>query len=120
MNINDVVRLVTGHKFKYSDEKDLQAGLEKLFTINNVPFRREVRLTSKDILDFVIDGEKPFGIEVKIDGSKNSLLRQINRYLAHDEIEGIFVIGSPYWVNNLPMKLNDKPIYRYRLLTGIL
>lgn len=120
MNIDELASIVSKHKFKYSDEKELQDGLELLFSKKDVPYRREVRLSRNDILDFVIDIDVCIGIEVKIAGSQNALLRQINRYLAHDEIKAIFVIGSPYWINNLPNILNNKPIYRHRLLTGIL
>lgn len=119
MNIEKVAALIAKHNFKYANEKQLQEGLEELFIQYALPYRREVRLSSSDIVDFVIDGDQRIGIEVKTGGGKNALLRQINRYVTHKEIDSILVIGSPFWVNNLPTELNGKPIYQHRLLTGI-
>lgn len=120
ITIDDFGELIATHKYRYSNEKELQNCLEELFTVKNVPFEREVRLSNKDIVDFVVELDiGRIGVEIKVDGARNSLLRQINRYLGHESITAVFVIGSPYWLNNLPIQLNNKGIYRHRILTGI-
>lgn len=120
ITIDNFGEIIATHKFRYSNEKDLQKCLEELFTALNIPYEREVRLSNKDIIDFVVELDiGRIGVEIKVDGARNSLLRQISRYLSHDSITAIFVIGSPYWLNNLPIQLNGKGVYRYRILTGI-
>ncbi|WP_411691010.1 hypothetical protein [Acinetobacter gandensis] len=120
ITIDNFGDIVASHKYRYSNEKELQKCLEELFIAKNIPFEREVRLSNKDIVDFVVELDiGRIGVEIKIDGARNSLLRQISRYLGHESITAVFVIGSPYWLNNLPIQLNDKGIYRYRILTGI-
>lgn len=120
ITIDDFGELISTHKFRYSNEKELQKCLEELFISKNIPFERETRLSNKDIVDFVIELDiGRTGVEIKVDGSRNSLLRQINRYLSYESITAVFIIGSPYWLNNLPIQLNNKGIYRHRILTGI-
>ena len=120
IGIYELGSLIAAQKYRYSSEKDLQNALESLFTQNNISYEREFRLSKKDIVDFLVQVDiGSIGLEIKIDGTRNALLRQINRYLSHEQVLAIFVIGSPHWINNLPNQLNNKDIYCHRILTGI-
>lgn len=112
--------LITQYRYTFSNEKELQNGIEKVFQENNIEYEREVRLHQRDIIDFVvIQNGVRLGIEIKIDGNRNALLRQLSRYLAHDSIDSIFVIGTPYWITNIPQSLHGKELYCHRILGGI-
>lgn len=115
--IASILSTLTHYRFNFSSENELQKGLEEVFLIKNVNFEREFMLTKHDRLDFIIDqNDFKIAIEVKIAGTKNALLRQISRYLSHDDINGVIVIGTPYWLQQLPTTLNNKPVSAYRLL----
>lgn len=119
--IQFVGSLIASHAFRFSSEYELQNGLEELFTKQSIQFKREVKLSSADIVDFVVyhkDGS--IALEVKTQGTRNALLRQIGRYLQHDSITSAFVVGTPFWVRNLPEQLTGKSVYRHRILSGIL
>lgn len=118
--IDELGILISSHNYRYSNEKDLQMALEALFKKHNVTFKREVHLSPKDIIDFVVEIEShKVGLEIKIDGTQNALLRQLNRYISYEELTAVFVVGSPFWINSLPGELSQKTIYRHRILTGI-
>jgi hypothetical protein len=112
--------LLSHNCFNFTNEIELQDGIEGLLSLSEVDYKREVRLSKKDIPDFVLNfPEGKLAIEVKIGGTKNALLRQISRYLLH-EINGIFVVGTPYWINQLPPSLCEKPVWCYRLMGSLL
>ena len=112
--------IITQYRYNFSTEKELQDGLEKAFIENEVQYEREVRLQQRDIIDFVVTHHGiRLGIEVKINGNRNALLRQISRYLEHESIDSIFVVGTPYWILNIPQSLHGKELYCHRILGAI-
>ena len=118
--IEELGILFSSHKYRFYNEKDLQLAIEQMFIANEIPYEREVRLSNKDIIDFTVELDVgKVGVELKIDGARNALLRQINRYLSHDSIKALYVVGTPYWVNHIPIQLNNKFIYRHRILVGV-
>lgn len=118
--IQRVGMLISSHSFNFMNEIQLQDGLEQLFKEHKIPYVREFRLSNKDIVDFMIDFQAgSVALEVKIDGTRSSLLRQIGRYLKHDTISCVFLVGTPYWVTNMPKSLLNKQIYCHRILRGI-
>lgn len=120
MKLEDLRNVIGSYSYRHHSEKDLQDALEYIFKINKIDFSREYRIDNANILDFLVTIEdQKCGIEVKIGGAQNDLLRQISRYLRSDKIDCIFVVGTPFWVNNLPATLCDKPIYVHRIMRGI-
>lgn len=118
--IQTIGNLLAQHAFDYSSEKQLQDGIEQVLAQHNVTYQREARLSSKDIVDFVLDAEGgQIAMEIKIDGNRNALLRQIGRYLQHDTVACVFVVGTPHWILNLPQTLSGKQIYCHRILSGM-
>ncbi|WP_436658845.1 hypothetical protein [Acinetobacter sp. P1(2025)] len=112
--------LIALHKFSFRGEKELQDGVEQLLKEHGLKYEREVRLSRSDIVDFVVNFDQgKIALELKVDGNRNALLRQMSRYLTHEDIDCIFVVGTPYWVMNLPQTLHEKDVYCYRILAGI-
>lgn len=108
-------------RFNYTNEIELQDGIELLLKEKNIFYQRELRLSAKDIPDFIIDKEGQYlAIEVKIGGTRASLLRQISRYLQYPQVQGVLVVGSPYWVCQLPDTLSGKLVAAHRLIGSLL
>lgn len=105
-----------------SRELDMQDALAKLFAAEAegttaATVAREVPTIDGDKrgrLDFVLTfPPEAIGIECKVDGSFDDLLRQIERYLAPSavpQISGLVVVSSKSRHANLPRHLHDKPI----------
>lgn len=111
--------LIKSYSFKFVTEKDLQDGFEKVFQDNGIPYNREYQLNKKDILDFyvIIDGVR-VAVELKIKGTRNNTMRQISRYLLCSDVDCAFLMGTPYWICDMPRLLLGKKIYCHRILTA--
>lgn len=66
-------------------------------------FVREHRLSSGSIVDLFADG---IGIEVKIAGSKREIFRQVERYVAFDDIRALILATTVI----LPLPPMAKPV----------
>lgn len=83
-----VVRALQTMRLPLTSEDALQFAMAENLAALGMPFERERRLSSGDIVDLFLDG---VGIEVKIGGSKRAIFRQISRYVAFDEIRELIV-----------------------------
>lgn len=97
-----------------SSEADLHLAIAQVLTSAGVRFEREVVLSRKDRIDFLADPD--VGIEAKIDGSRSSLLRQIDRYAALDRIGAIVVVTNRARLLDMPTTLRGKPVHAISLL----
>lgn len=93
-------------QFNLSDEKRLQTQIASRLDSAGVDYRREVTLDSQGTIDFV---SARFGIEVKIKGRKKSVYYQCERYLEHEEIDGLLLVTN--LAIGMPETLCGKPIY---------
>ena len=107
MSPEDVVRFFQRRRFPLTDEKILQAKIEMELDVSNVDFEREVRLSSEDIIDFIIAGG--IGVEVKIQGSKRAIYDQVARYCEHDRITSVVLLTSV--AMGFPPEINGKSCY---------
>lgn len=112
-----MARLFERHRFRYYSERDLQDAMEKVLVAHGIACKRESALSRADRPDFMVGTT---AIEVKIQGSLAELLRQINRYAQHDDVESILVVGTPHWISRIPPDLAGKAIYRVRLVGSLL
>jgi len=107
------------YRFNFSNEKELQAGIGKVFGTLGGVFFAEHRLSDEDIVDFYWP-EKKVAVEAKIDHSLSELTRQIHRYVQHEEVRGILLVTSKTRLANLPEDMNHKPIRCHSLLGSML
>lgn len=96
-HIGTIMTLLRRHRIDLTDEKRTQADIESILTDAGIPFEREKRLAPGDIVDFLVAGG--LAIEVKTDGSKASIYRQLLRYAGHDAVNELLL------VSNVPMTL---------------
>jgi ABC-type uncharacterized transport system substrate-binding protein len=107
--------LLSGHRYRYSSETDLQAAIAKLLDRAGIDYRREFRLCELDRPDFMVGD---VAIEVKIDGSLASVVRQIARYAEHDEVRAIVLVSTRAVHRSIPATFNGKPVVLASLLGG--
>jgi hypothetical protein len=91
-----IVHLLTSHRLPLSDEKQLQQAMADVFTAADLEFRREVRLSDGDIVDFMVGVT---AVEVKIKGNRRDIFRQVERYCGHADVYDLVL------ATNVPMSL---------------
>lgn len=102
----DLVSLLRGYRFDLTTEDALQRGIEQVLRASTFQCEREVIVTPRDRLDFLVEG---CGVECKIDGSGPSVLRQLHRYAQCEAVRELLLVTTrPQHVANLPATLNDK------------
>lgn len=116
MTILERVRVaLDGCKFSYSNEKQLQTQIQRVFERLPLPRRREVDLGGGDVIDFIVGFGQNLGIEVKTKEPVKKVLRQLERYAQHPEITDLLLITSVPAHSKLPRTLNGKPVHIYGL-----
>lgn len=105
-NINQIIELLKKQRFPLENEKRTQSKISEILTKENIDHKREVNLSDKDIVDFMIDD---IAIEVKIKGSAMSIFRQCNRYCESIEVKTLILLSSV--VSGFPNQINGKDVY---------
>jgi len=100
-------------RFDISNEKDVQAQLERRLIEEKIEFIRECALddNKKDIPDFMVGD---ICIEIKIKGGALDIFRQLQRYACSDKVETIILLTNRNII--VPDKINDK--YAHQINIG--
>ncbi len=100
-----LIKLLTSHPWPLSDEKQLQVAIMSALAAGGFEnLRREWRLGATDIVDFMVGD---IGIEVKIKGARRAIFRQVERYCAYDDVQGVILATNVPMA--LPPEINGKP-----------
>lgn len=92
--VSAVIGAMGTRRFTYSCEKDFQVDISRRLDAHEIPHRREVRLSPKDIIDFIITTPSgDLGLEAKIAGGAAAHTRQLQRYAATGRFAGIALIA---------------------------
>lgn len=113
-----VVSQIEAHRLPLQDEKSTQAELARLLDAIGLTYRREVRLSAADIVDFMLpvaaeQGSGGIAIELKIKGQRRAIYRQLERYCAHDDVAALILATNVPM--GLPDQINGKPVALARL-----
>lgn len=108
VRIEHVRDAIGAQSYRFTDESELQEGIAEALTIAGLDFEREVVLSPKDRVDFLLPGG--LVIEVKIDGSISALTRQVFRYTELDVVSAVVVVASLTRLCQLPDEMNGKPV----------
>lgn len=111
-------RLFDNVRFRFTNEIELQSGVQQVFERSKIGFVREKSLNAKDRPDFLV--EDGIAIEIKIQGTFAQAVRQIDRYAKHSAVRSILVIGSPVWINRIPLVIGGKPVHTIRITESLL
>lgn len=106
--MRSIIGLIHSQRIDLSSEKAAQADIEKALTAAGVVHRREVRLSTADVPDFLLaDGAV---IEVKVKGArKTDIFRQLQRYADHDAVSALLLVTNI--TMGLPPEINSKPVF---------
>lgn len=113
--VANVERALLGHRFRFADERELQAGIEQVLREAGLAVVREAPLGQLGTIDFLVSG---LGIEVKTRGSRADLARQVHRYLQHESLQALMVVTTRAALAKLPRSIADKPVWVHHLVTG--
>lgn len=113
-----VARLLAARRFRFGTEAELQAGIAEVLTAAAIAHEREVALTARDRIDFLL--ASGIGLEVKIDGSALDLARQLLRYAAHERIAALLVVTTRARHTETPATLGGKPVRVVHLTRSML
>ena len=103
--VEKVISTIQSHRFRYSEEEDLQEGIAAVLTAAGLDVQREVHLDERDRIDLLVGS---IGIEVKVAGSAEDAFRQLARYARHPEIEHLVLVTSQY--QRLVKEVAGKPL----------
>lgn len=114
-----VERALSGHRFRFADERELQAGIDQVLRSQGLEVAREASLGETGTIDFLVgpDGAR-LGIEVKTRGTRADLARQIHRYLQHDSVQAVLVVTTRATLGRLPATIANKPVFVHHLVSG--
>lgn len=107
--IGRVTRAIQGHRYRFTSEAELQAGIDQVLRDAGLEFRRECVLSDTDRLDFFVDDR--VAVEIKIKGSLTELMRQVAYYAEYPQIESVVVVTSKNSHRGMPQELCGKPIH---------
>jgi len=114
--IDRIVRAIRCHRYIFSTEMELQAGIERALMDEGIVAEREVLLSPTDRIDFMVGR---VGIEVKIGGTYSALVRQIQRYAHVGQLCAIVVVTTKSRLRALPAEIASVPVYTIHLNSGL-
>lgn len=104
MNAEQLAVLLSGYRYRGACEDDYQQGVARVLEQEGVDHRREVVLSARDRIDFMVGG---LGVEVKMKGSVTRLLRQLGRYAEHEDVEELLLVAtSTRLVRGIPEQIH--------------
>lgn len=103
-----LAELLSGHRFRYDTEKDLQAGIARVLTDAGIPFEREVQIGDAGRIDFIVDGG--IGIEVKIKGALTAMTIQVHKYTRQDVLKELVIATTRSQLRRVPEEMNGKRV----------
>lgn len=117
--LDSVCQALRTCRLRFSDEKSLQEGIERVLIAKKFVVKREHELGDAGTIDFIVFGregetplELPIGIEVKIKGSIAEIARQLHRYAYSKEIGAIVLATTQLrhvYSISIGTDLGDKP-----------
>jgi len=111
-----IVEAIRSHRFNFTNEAELQQGIALALAAEKIPFLREQTITGAGRIDFWIDY---IGVEVKIDGGRSEILRQLMRYAKKDAIHELILVTTKNRHRAMPPTINNKKLFVIYLSTGI-
>lgn len=114
MTGDDLVELLMRRRYRHpTDELRLQEEIADAFTEAGVRFEREVVLTPKDRIDFLVG---TVGVEIKVKGSAHAVARQLLRYAEHERVSELVLFTTRTQIV-VPPTLGGKCVWNARYIT---
>lgn len=117
ITVDTIADVLRSHRFRASDERDLQDGVERVLKAIDVSFVREAPIAPGRI-DFLCAGG--IGIELKVAGSLADVTRQLHAYAQHPKISSLLLVTTRMQHRAVPAVFNGKSIRVVHLIGGAL
>lgn len=105
----ELAGLLRAQRWTYQREDGLQQAVEQ-FLAWWLP-EREVRLAPRDRIDLLVGR---VGVECKVAGNAESVLRQLRRYAESDRIDALILVTSRAAHSRMPATVGGKPLHVVR------
>jgi hypothetical protein len=114
VNAIELAKALVSFRFRFNNEKELQAGVFQALTTLEQPFVPEYQLNPEDRIDFFLPADG-VGIEIKTNDSKggaglSAVTRQLWRYAKCEEIKSLVLITTRSKHRDLPTEILGKPL----------
>lgn len=114
--VTDLARYLHLGRYRLGNEALLQSDVEARLQAQHIPFVREKILGPADRVDFLVDGH--IALELKIKCNRRHMLRQLERYAAHDCIDSLVLMTVS--ATGMPAEICGKPLFVVKLgLSGL-
>lgn len=107
-SLDQVLELLRGYRYDASTEAAFQQAVELRLSIAGMAYEREARLSARDRIDFLVDGG--IGVELKVNGATNDVMRQLLRYAESDKISALVLVTTRALHQAMPPSMNGKPV----------
>lgn len=99
------------------EEAYVQIAIQRLFTRERIQHGREVWLSKKDRIDFLVG---TIGVEVKAQGGVGAVIRQLERYANCTGVSALVLVTTKSTLARIPTILCGKPAHAAVILPGII
>lgn len=113
---SDLARFLRRGNYRLGREVFLQEDVEKALREQGVQFKREATLGPGERVDFLCWGE--IALELKLRCSPRVMMRQLQRYAAHEQVKSIILLTAT--ITSMPDSMNGKPVFVVNLGAGYL
>lgn len=108
--VSRIWSLLGSFRYRFASEVALHDCIAEVLTGARVAFEREWPVGPRDRLDFYLPATR-VALEIKVAGSIDTARRQVERYLAHPEIDGAVLAASKAWARGVfPHEMAGKPV----------
>lgn len=112
----ELARIIEAHPLRWTCEADLQAGIAGALASRGIHAEREVRLSDRDRVDFLVGR---VAVEVKMAREPAAdVLGQLSRYGASDRVDQLLLVTTRAMHCRLPCAAGGKMLH-VLLLRGI-
>lgn len=119
MTFIDAMARIASYRYLTGTELDLQRQLAEAMTREGITFEAEYQLGAVGRIDFYLPTWRA-GMEVKVEGSPSSVLRQLHRYAGVAEFDRLVLVTRRARLGGLVGPIGSKPLHVVALIEGAL
>jgi hypothetical protein len=111
-----IVRIIEGNRISVNCEAVAQDSIHLALRKAVAGIRREVRLSGRDRVDLMA-GAVAIEVKVKKRQSRAQILKQLERYAEHDEVQAVVLATADAWPGTIA-DVKGKPLFVASLTKG--
>lgn len=109
-----IVAICERSRINVSTELSAHSDLARALEADGMEVVREFRLSARDRIDVLVGG---VGVEVKIQGSRRDIFRQLERYAESEHVTALVLATSSAWPGGFK-DIGGKPFFHASLVQG--